>query len=377
MKHLYFLIFLFFSFHISIGQTIVKMEKKDGVYYIPCKVNGLSLSFVFDTGASDVIISLSEALFMLKNGYIDEKDLTGTEYYRIANGDLAEGTKLLIRKFEIGDKTLYNIEASIVHSLSAPLLLGQSALSKFGSVSIDFNNNEIKLGEDEEQNRPNQNITPTNRKFENEAEQKSYYYAIIDSCVAGKFIDAAMQYINVLLYDLHDNKGYLKRADFYYELEDYSSAIKDYTTWINTLENEKRKALEKKTQDTLSLSSYNSVISYNLFKRSKCKYFMEDYRGAVDDCNKSIVIHKNNFGYDYYDVYNYLGSSLYKLGDTKGAMIAYNNSIKLNNEKEWAYFSRGLLNIELGNKEAGCLDLSKAGELGYSKAYEEISKNCK
>lgn len=372
-----------FSFHLTNGQTIVKMQKKDGVYYIPCKVNGLSLSFVFDTGASDVIISLSEALFMLKNGYIEEKDLTGTEYYRIANGDLAEGTKLLIRKFEIGNKTLYNIEASIVHSLSAPLLLGQSALSKFGSVSIDFNNNEIKLGEDEEQNRSNQNITPTNRKFENESEQKSYYYATIDSCIAVEAIDAAMQYINLLIYDLHDYYGFIIRANLYYRLQNYSDAIKDYTSWIDLKESEKKK-IENKPQDTINLSSLNSEIAYNLFERGKCKNMMSDYRGAIIDCNKSIEIcknnyHKNYYGYNlfYYDVYHYLGYSLYKLGDTKEALIAYNNSIELNNKQKMTYFNRGILNIEIGNKEAGCLDLSKAGELGYSKAYEEISKNCK
>jgi len=30
----------------------------------------------------------------------------------------------------------------------------------------------------------------------------------------------------------------------------------------------------------------------------------------------------------------------------------------------------------LGQKDSGCLDLSKAGELGYFKAYETIKKYC-
>ena len=51
------------------AQTIVEMSKEGGVYTVPCKVNGLPLKFIFDTGASDVSISLTEAIFMLKNGY--------------------------------------------------------------------------------------------------------------------------------------------------------------------------------------------------------------------------------------------------------------------------------------------------------------------
>lgn len=135
------------------------MEKKGGVYYVPCKVNGLALKFIFDTGASDVSISLSEALFMLKNGYMEQTDLRGTEYYRIANGEIAEGTKLLIRKIEIGNKTLTNIEASIVHSLDAPLLLGQSVMERFGKFTVDYANNTISI----DNSNVNLNIISTNQ----------------------------------------------------------------------------------------------------------------------------------------------------------------------------------------------------------------------
>lgn len=127
------------------AQTVVKMEQNNGVYVMPCRVNGLNLKFIFDTGASDVSISLTEALFMLKNGYLSEDDLIGTEYYRIANGDIEEGTKIILRTIEIGKLKLYNVKASIVHNLSAPLLLGQSALSKLGKIEFDYSNSTLKI----------------------------------------------------------------------------------------------------------------------------------------------------------------------------------------------------------------------------------------
>ncbi|MBL7984613.1 MAG: retroviral-like aspartic protease family protein [Flavobacteriales bacterium] len=120
------------------SQTIIKMEKANGIFMMPCQVNGLSLKFVFDTGASDVSISLTEALFMLKNGYLKEADLFGMEYYQIANGDVEEGTKIRLAIISIGDLELRDVEASIVHSASAPLLLGQSALKMLGKIQFDY-----------------------------------------------------------------------------------------------------------------------------------------------------------------------------------------------------------------------------------------------
>ena len=59
------------------SQTVVQMTRSGGVSLIPCKVNGLNLNFIYDTGASDVSLSLTEAGFMLKNGYLAESDFVG------------------------------------------------------------------------------------------------------------------------------------------------------------------------------------------------------------------------------------------------------------------------------------------------------------
>ena len=114
----------------------IKMEKVKGIYMIPCKVNGLSLKFVLDTGASDVSISQTEALFMLKNGYLDKDDIGEKEYYTLANGNTAEGIIINLKKIEIGGISLKNIRASIVLEQRAPLLLGQSVLEELGTYKI-------------------------------------------------------------------------------------------------------------------------------------------------------------------------------------------------------------------------------------------------
>lgn len=137
LKKIHFLVFIspFFLF----SQTNIEMEKINGIYMIPCKVNGLSLKFVLDTGASDVSISETEALFMLKNGYLKKEDIGEKEYYTLANGNVTEGIIINLKTIEIGGIVLNNTRASIVLEQKAPLLLGQSVLEKLGTYKIDNN----------------------------------------------------------------------------------------------------------------------------------------------------------------------------------------------------------------------------------------------
>lgn len=129
---------------LSTTLTEVALVKKyGGTYEIPCTVNGLPLKMIFDTGASDVTVSSVEANFMLKNGYLDENDIKGTSHYMTASGDIHEGTILKLKEVRLGDAVLKNIEASVVHNQKAPLLLGQSVLEKFGTITIDNVNSKL------------------------------------------------------------------------------------------------------------------------------------------------------------------------------------------------------------------------------------------
>jgi len=74
--------------------------------------------------------------------------------------------------------------------------------------------------------------------------------------------------------------------------------------------------------------------------------------------------------------YNNSGNAKYKLQDYKGEIQDYNKAIEIDPNHAFAYYNRGLTKILLGQKDNGCLDLSKAGELGHAKAYEAIKEHC-
>lgn len=125
------------------NRVIVPFTEENGVFYINVSINTIPMKIIFDTGASDVSISLTEALFLLKNGNLKQEDIGETVYYGIANGSVAEGTKINLKTIKVGGITIYNVEASIVHELKAPLLFGQSAIKKLGNYTFDYKNKRI------------------------------------------------------------------------------------------------------------------------------------------------------------------------------------------------------------------------------------------
>ena len=128
------------SFETSSGEghvTEIPFTKNGGVCKVKCTINGLPLHFVFDTGASNVSLSMVEATFMMKNGYLSESDVIGNQRYLDANGNVSVGTTINLREVSFGGLDLTNVRASVVRNQNAPLLLGQSVLGRLGKIEID------------------------------------------------------------------------------------------------------------------------------------------------------------------------------------------------------------------------------------------------
>ena len=115
----------------------IPFTKEGGVCKVKCAINGLPLHLIFDTGAADVSISSVEATFMAKNDFLSSSDIIGKQNYQTADGNITEGTIINLKDVKLGSLHLNNIKASVVRNQAAPLLLGQSVLSKLGKIEID------------------------------------------------------------------------------------------------------------------------------------------------------------------------------------------------------------------------------------------------
>jgi len=129
--------------HTSGERVVIKMKKEKGVYKIPVSINGTEMDFIFDTGAGIISISDIEASFLFKQGKITKDDIMGKGNFQDATGNISEGAIINLKEVSIGGRTIHNIRASVVDNVNAPLLLGQTALEKFGRITIDYENGEV------------------------------------------------------------------------------------------------------------------------------------------------------------------------------------------------------------------------------------------
>ena len=97
-----------------------------------------------------------------------------------------------------------------------------------------------------------------------------------------------------------------------------------------------------------------------------------DYSEAIADMEAAAKI-LPEIPYIYYNLGN-----LYCLSSQLVESIEnYDKAIRIYPHLGEAYYNRGLVLIFLKDKEKGCIDLSRAGELGVADAYSVIKKHCK
>lgn len=111
--------------------------------------------------------------------------------------------------------------------------------------------------------------------------------------------------------------------------------------------------------DPASRLKNNSTRTYN-------------YDEAIADLNKAIKLYPD-FAFAYYNRANLHAIS----GELPEAYDDYTRAIELNPYFAEAYYNRGLIQIFMKDTRKGCLDISKAGELGIEAAYEVLRQYAK
>lgn len=131
---------LMFCFPIFVfADVVIPMQNRGGVYYIPCKVNGHSEEFIFDTGASNVCLSKNFLNRLISSGAISSADKIGTGSSQVADGRSIKHDLYNIRSLTIGTRTINNVHAVVIDGQNAPLLLGQTAIRRLGKIQFDNN----------------------------------------------------------------------------------------------------------------------------------------------------------------------------------------------------------------------------------------------
>jgi aspartyl protease family protein len=129
-------------------SRFVTMVEEGGVYEVPVTLNGvLRINFIVDSGAAEVSITPDVALTLIRTKTVTGGDFLPGRTFQFADGSSAKSSRFIIRSLKIGDKTVHDVACSISSNLEAPMLLGQSALKKLKTFSIDYDRHVMILGE--------------------------------------------------------------------------------------------------------------------------------------------------------------------------------------------------------------------------------------
>lgn len=137
---------------------------------------------------------------------------------------------------------------------------------------------------------------------------------------------------------------YINRATTRAEMIDFISSI-DNSYQSITLDSDPSKRLNSSTTRTYS------------------------YDEAIDDINKAIKLYPE-FAEAYFNRANLMAIS----GKLPEAYDDYTRAIELDQNLGEAYYNRGLVQILMKDTRKGCLDISKAGELGIEMAYQTLKQ---
>ncbi len=109
----------------SSGEMVISLAQ-DGHFYLDLKINGRPMRFMIDTGASDIVINISDA----ERLGIDRKTLNFNKPYQTANGK-SWGASITLKEIEFGNVKFKNVSASVNSGEMGIPLLGMSFLRQF------------------------------------------------------------------------------------------------------------------------------------------------------------------------------------------------------------------------------------------------------
>lgn len=120
-------------------------DRSSGLYELQASLNDVAGKFIFDTGASGIVINGSFYNRLERSGQLTRNDYRGAVQSIIADGSVVTGSLYNIRTLKAGNLTLRNVQVTVMPQANAGMLIGQTFLAKFGKVTLDFDNSRLIL----------------------------------------------------------------------------------------------------------------------------------------------------------------------------------------------------------------------------------------
>ncbi len=196
-----------------------------------------------------------------------------------------------------------------------------------------------------------------------------------------ELIDMHFRRINELSQHIQQQNSadlYFARAIEFALVQDFSAALEDLNKAITlrpdfipayfTRANIRYKSIESSKMS--KPETHDASKERDADKPASETQYKYDVELIMRDYDKVNQISPYPFPYAYFNKANILGG----IRDFQSAIVHYSKAIEAEAYFAEAYFNRGLTYLYIGEEEKGLADLSKAGELGLSKAYNLITR---
>ncbi len=267
-----------------------------------------------------------------------ESKMAGSSFERIASRKGGNDRMTLLPPFKFtlmqGDSAHYNLATTRYHSQRAA-----DFIERIGNPDIVISRMESNVAPD--------SLLAVNRRYkQSEFAGHETWASLFELAITESLIKQYTNAVNTYTQAIEQNPSnpflYLNRAATRAEMIDFISSIDNAYQRIS-IEN-----------DPASRLHNTHTRSYN-------------YDDAIADLNKAIKLYPT-FAYAYYNRANLHALS----GRLPEAFDDYTRAIAENPSFAEAYYNRGLIQIFMKDTRKGCLDISKAGELGIPEAYDVL-----
>ena len=117
---------------------------KSGTYVSTCIINGYNEEFAYDKGA-DAMISLEQAMKLLKWGAISKDDFEGDPERILANNTIADRAIIIIKEINIANQKVENAKVKVNYKLNYGLVFGERLMKQFGKYSYNTKTHKLTI----------------------------------------------------------------------------------------------------------------------------------------------------------------------------------------------------------------------------------------
>ena len=124
-------------------NSVPLLIDKDGRFGVRCEINGYSINVYIDKRINKPLISLDNALNLLRDGAISKDEFAGDPNEVLANSSIMDKAVFLVEEIKIEKNYITMIEVTVSHKLEQGFYLDEATFSLIGKYRVDEENKKM------------------------------------------------------------------------------------------------------------------------------------------------------------------------------------------------------------------------------------------